>query len=216
MSRAFSSDHYKIMTAQKPRGRPRTFDRQQALEAAMQLFWRHGYEGTSLADLTEAMGFTPPTLYAAFGSKEQLYREALEQYAQKGEQTVARMMSEEVSAYAALEQQLRTLATRFTDPARPAGCMLQTASLYCAAENEAVRTAATFLRTNAFQLLIAKLEQAKRKGELAPETDTHALARFYSAIVQGMSVQAIDGASAVELGALVDLALAAWPGTKPD
>src|SRR3954469_13206977 len=99
------------MTTSKPRGRPRTFDRQAALEAAMTLFWRHGYEGTSIADLTSAMGFTPPTLYAAFGSKEQLYREVLAHYLTRGQ-----ALSEDPCAYTAIEYHLRDAAEHFTNP----------------------------------------------------------------------------------------------------
>jgi AcrR family transcriptional regulator len=198
------------MTTSKPRGRPRTFDRQAALEAAMTLFWRHGYEGTSIADLTSAMGFTPPTLYAAFGSKEQLYREVLAHYLTRG-----RALSEDPCAYAAIEYHLRDAAEHFTNPAKPAGCMVSTALLYSAVENEAARAAAAALRAGAFALLVAKLDRAKATGELPADTDTQALARFYSAIIQGMSVQAIDGASAADLNDFVDIALAAWPGKRP-
>ena len=118
------------------------------------------------------------------------------------------------SARAAIEGYLRSAADRFTAPGRPAGCMISTASLNCAAENQAARAAAAALRAQAFDLLVAKLEWAKSTGELPASADPHALARFYSAIVQGMSVQAIDGAPAAALHNLVDLALAAWPGAS--
>lgn len=196
----------------KSRGRPRTFDRETALDAAVDMFWRHGYEGTSIADLTAAMGVTPPTLYAAFGSKEDLYREALGRYLERSERE--RGTSGDASAYAMIEHYLRAAADRFTDPGHPRGCMVSTASLYCAAENEAARSAAAALRTLAFEAAVAACERAKSTGELLPATDAVALARFYSAIAQGMSVQAVDGATAAELHAVVDLALAAWPGQR--
>lgn len=203
------------MNDPKPRGRPRTFDRQAALDVAMELFWRYGYEGTSIADLTHAMGVTPPTLYAAFGSKEHLYRDVLMQYVLRGEGYARREIGEAGAAYDAIEQYLHMLARHFTDPTTPAGCMVQTASLYCAAEHAAARSAAASVRAASFAQLIAKLEWAKHRGELPTDTDVHALARFYSAIVQGMSVQAIDGASTTELNHLVDIAMLAWPGKRP-
>lgn len=179
----------------------------------MGLFWQHGYEGTSIADLTEAMGVTPPTLYAAFGSKEQLYREALEHYSARGDH--ADVLRTDRSAYEVIEQYIRQAAERFTDPRGPAGCMISTASLYCAVENEAARAAAAALRASSFKLLVAKLCWASQTGELPADTDVLGLARFYSAVIQGMSVQAIDGASAADLHRLVDYALAAWPGRRP-
>lgn len=199
------------METRKTRGRPRTFDRQAALDAAMELFWRHGYEGTSIADLTDAMGFTPPTLYAAFGSKEQLYRDVLERYLERGEQGRAGWQTEAGSTRELFEQYLRKVAERFTDPTRPAGCMVQTASLYCATENEGARTIAADMRAIGLAALVAVLERAQAAGELPAATDVRALARFYNAVIQGMSVQAIDGASAEDLNRVVDVALLAWP-----
>lgn len=202
------------MIHSKPRGRPRTFDSDTALGIAMELFWRHGYEGTSIADLTEAMGITPPTLYAAFGSKEQLYRDVLGYYLARGGDS-RRALGDDIAAYDAIAQYLRAVARHITDPGKPAGCMVQTASLHGATENEAARTAAASLRAGALAMLAAKLEWAKGVGELPADTDVQALARFYSAVVQGMSVQAIDGASADELLRFTEIALAAWPGERP-
>lgn len=181
----------------------------------MDVFWRHGYEGTSIADLTNVMGVTPPTLYAAFGSKEQLYREVLSHYVLRGGGASRREMSEDVAAYDAIEQYLHKIALQYTDPTTPAGCMVQTASLRCAAENDAARAAAASMRAVTFAMLVAKLTWAQEVGELPADIDPQALARFYSAIVQGMSVQAIDGASTAELQSVVNLAMAAWPGKRP-
>ncbi|KAB8143124.1 TetR/AcrR family transcriptional regulator [Chloroflexia bacterium SDU3-3] len=204
------------MAEQKPRGRPRTFDRQAALGAAMIHFWAHGYEGTSISDLTAAMGVTAPTLYAAFGSKEQLYREALQQYFQQGMGGWAAALHDDTPAYSVLKESMHMIAERFTHPGRPRGCMVSTASLYCAAENEAARQIAADLRDVSFRMLLSKLERAKATGELPAEVNVVVLARFYSAVVEGMSVQAVDGASTAELHALVDVALAAWPGQRPN
>jgi len=203
------------MSEPKPRGRPRTFDRQAALDTAVRLFWKHGYEGTSIADLTDAMGITPPTLYAAFGSKEQLYREALASYLSPERQGALQAL-DAAPAYRLIEDYLRRSAISFTDPAGPTGCMVQTAVLTCAAENEAAQSAAADARATGFAVLVALLERAIQRGELPVDTNAVALARFYSAIVQGMSVQAIDGATAAELNSFVDIALAAWPGRRSE
>lgn len=204
------------MSEKRVRGRPRSFDREAALDTAMLLFWRHGYEGTSIADLTNALGVTPPTLYAAFGSKEQLYREVLERYVARGELGRLREWGDQISAYEVLEQALRRVAESFSDPRTPPGCMVSSASLYCAAENESAKASASALRTSGITLLVAKLEQARASGELPEHTDPLALARFYGAVIQGMSVQAVDGASTAELQGIVDVALAAWPGKRPE
>lgn len=181
----------------------------------MMQFWAHGYEGTSISDLTAAMGVTAPTLYAAFGSKEQLYREALQQYFLLGVGGWDAALLDGTPAYTLLRESMRTAATRFSQPDRPPGCMISTASLYCAAENEAARQIAADLRDVSFRMLVGKLERSKAAGELPAEVNEVALARFYSAVVEGMSVQAVDGASTAELLALVDVALAAWPGQRP-
>jgi AcrR family transcriptional regulator len=174
----------------------------------MLLFWRHGYEGTSIADLTGAMGVTPPTLYAAFGSKEELYREALSLYAEDEKRPIPRGldMRGEMEAY------LRACARAFSDPAKPGGCMISTGLLQCAVENKPAKDAATALRAKALSAFTSKLKFAQKTGELPADTDAAALARFYAAIVQGMSVQAFDGASTKALDNMATVAMSAWPG----
>jgi len=203
-------------SSSRPRGRPRTFDRDSALEAAVSLFWRHGYEGTSIADLTAAMGVTPPTLYAAFGSKEELYKEVLTRYFDHhGGRARAEALRQEPSAYRALECYLRNVAQQFVDPAMPAGCMISTSTLFCAEENKAAADATAAARAMAMAMLEGRFAAAKRDGQLPDDVDPADLAHFYGAVVQGMSVQAHDGASVDALNNLIDLALKAWPGTPP-
>jgi AcrR family transcriptional regulator len=191
------------------RGRPATFDRAAALKAATELFWRHGYEGTSIAMLTEATGFAAPTLYAAFGSKPALYREAITRY-QAGDRE--REGGPEGPPYRIVERFLHTVADQFTDPARPRGCMVATGSLRCGAEGQEAVAVAASMRAEGLKQFVALLEAAKRTGEAPAETDAAALAGFFMAVVQGMSIQAIDGADAASLHAIADAALAAWPG----
>lgn len=195
----------------KSRGRPATFDRIAALDVATHLFWRHGYEGTSIAMLTEGMGVTAPTLYAAFGSKEDLYRAALAHYGSRYQEAATSAPHEDGSLYRMVEHLLRETAVRYARPDKPKGCMIATGSLQCGADNTPVVEATAGARAYGLRAFIAQLDQAKLKGELPPDTDSEALARFYAAVVQGMSVQAIDGADLPRLNAIVDVALAAWP-----
>lgn len=187
------------------RGRPPAFDRAEVLARAGETFWRLGYEGASIADLTAAMGITPQSLYAAFGSKADLYREALGWYGD----TFATMTEEDLAApdvigtlCAWLEAQART----FADPAHPPGCMISTAVLGCAVENDPVSRLVAARREATIARLRERLERARADGDLNADADPAAIARFIGAIIQGMSVQARDGASAAELSALARLA----------
>lgn len=201
-----------MITKKSSRGRPRTFDRDAALDAAVRLFWRSGYEGTSIADLTAAMGVAPPTLYANFGSKEDLYRAALARYFEReGWQARLEHLRREPSAYRAVEALLRTVAQALVDPATPVGCMIAAAVWQAAPESYAACEAVAAYRTAFREALQRRFEDAVRTGQLPGSVDAVALARFYGAVIQGMAVQAADGASAEALNSAVDFALAAWP-----
>ncbi|MDO7843157.1 TetR/AcrR family transcriptional regulator [Sphingomonas immobilis] len=180
---------------------------------ATALFWQHGYDGTSIAMLTAALGCTPPTIYAAFGSKEGLYRDVVEQYRRRGPASQGERPATP-SAYAMVERYLREVARQFTDSSHPKGCMVGTGALQCGPGSEAIASYAKTVRTDGHRLFAAKIEDAKSRGELPGETDVEAITRFYIAVVQGMSVQAIDGADRDQLEALVEIALTAWPGRR--
>ena len=183
----------------------------------MPLFWRHGYEGASIAELTAAMGVAPPTLYAAFGSKAQLFREAMRHYHDTcGGLARVEDFVAEPQTYRALATYLRGIAQAFADPTHPPGCMVSTAGLHGAADSEAAsRTAAEF-RGQLIDLMQKKFEAAQRTGQLGAAIDAAALARFYTAVIQGMSAQACDGADAAALAGLAEVALAAWPGERAE
>jgi TetR/AcrR family transcriptional regulator, copper-responsive repressor len=200
----------------KKRGRPRVLDRERGLETAARLFWEHGYEGTSIADLTKALGVAPPSLYATFGSKEDLYRQALDHAIGRESKRRAEALLGDLSAYAALSFYLHDVVDSVTNPAMPRGCIVSTAVLQYARENESVARATAARRAAALGLLKARFERAVGDGELPPGTDTDALARFYGAVVQGMSAQACDGSCGERLRGIVALALSAWPGKRPD
>lgn len=189
------------------RGRPPAFDRNDVLEKAAETFWRLGYEGASIADLTAAMGITPQSLYAAFTSKADLYREALAWYQANIGASTARAL-EESDVVTALARVLRESAHEFTKPGYPHGCMVSTAVLTCAVENEPVARHVSSLRNETLDVIKARIERGVAEGQLKQATDAAALARFVGAMIQGMSVQAQDGASKSALSAMAGLAIA--------
>lgn len=204
----------KMNETPKRRGRPRTLDRETALDVAERLFRQHGYEGTSIADLTSGIGVGPPSLYATFGSKEELYRQVLDRAVDREGKTRMDALRGDLSAYDALSFYLHDVASGITRPHEPPGCIVSTAVVQCATENENVARAVAARREGAIADIRARFDRAVREGELPIGTDTDSLARFYGAFVQGMSVQARDGASTDGLNGLVAIALSAWPGHR--
>jgi len=198
----------------RPRGRPRLLDRPKALETALKLFWRHGYEGTSVADLTAAMGTTPPSLYAAFGSKERLYREAVDLYMESYGGFPASAFAEEPTARRAIERILREAIALYSAGPKPRGCMLTTGALTCAPEHQDVANDLARRRRAAIAAIKSRFDRAVVQGELDVATDTAGLAAFYAAVIQGLSIQARDGVNRKELESITQASLAAWPGKR--
>lgn len=197
--------------SQRSAGRPRAFDREQALNIALDLFWRHGFDGTSIPQITAAIGISPPSLYAAFGSKDALYREAIKLYLSRYTSFMKYLLDEKCSARVALERALLEAAKQFAETGHAPGCMISSAELQASPGNEALAAEIAELRLAAKQLVYTRLETARKSGELPVKTDTASLAAFYAMVTQGMSVQARDGANARELKHLVKLAMRAWP-----
>jgi TetR/AcrR family transcriptional regulator, copper-responsive repressor len=195
----------------KPRGRPLSFDRDAALETAMHVFWERGYEAASIADLTSAMGITPPSLYTAFGDKEQLFLEAIERYALGYGSAGARALDEEPSARGAIERWLLEAANELTQPCHPKGCMVVMAATNCSAAAERVQDALLLRRTEAIANVGRRIQGGIDSGELPSDTDAKDLANFYATIYQGMSMQAKDGATHESLMATVRTAMRSWP-----
>lgn len=192
------------------RGRPRAFDRETALRRAMEVFWRQGYEATSMTDLTSAMGIASPSLYAAFGSKEALFREAVALYGATEGSAMARAMTELPTARAAVEAVLRENARLYADESSPSGCMIVLAATNCSAANAPVQEHLSSWRKAGAEMMARRLDRGVREGELPAGTDTEAMAAFYTTVIQGMSVQARDGATGADLAKTVDRAMAAW------
>jgi AcrR family transcriptional regulator len=182
------------------------------LDQALELFWRQGYEGTSIADLRNAIGITAPSLYAAFGSKEELYGRVLEHYLAGLGRTLADALREEAGTYAAIKRFLFESAQIFAGPKNPRGCLISCAIPTCAPENRAVADIVASKRTGSLVTLRRRFQQAVKNGELPRDTDAEQLARFYGAVIQGMSIQALDGAGAKALRGIAETALRAWPG----
>lgn len=198
----------------RPAGRPRGFDREKALCAAMQLFWRQGYDGTSLAQLTAAMKINAPSLYAAFGSKQQLYQEVLNLYlAEQGGRSL-HILQSNATAREAVEAMLLQMAHDFTAEQNLPGCLIASGALRCADDNKSVANHTASLRQLAKSAIFERLEQGVRQHELATNTDCQTLAGYFATVVQGMSVQARDGSSAAQLVAIVKLAMRAWPASN--
>lgn len=191
-------------------GRPRAFDRDQALDQAMDVFWRHGYEGASLAELTKAMGVNPPSLYAAFGNKEGLFRAVLDRYGARRAAFIDEALNAPTSRHV-VERYLRGWA-ELGDPGKPAGCLILQSGLACGTGGEAVADELTERRKDPECRLRARFDRARDEGDLPVGVDPGALARYLVAVTQGMSIQAAGGATRVELRQVADMALKAWPG----
>lgn len=191
-------------------GRPRSFCKDQALDRALEVFWRKGFEGASICDLTEAMGINPPSLYSAFGNKEQLFRQALDRYAEVYAERRREILAAP-SAREAMEALLRDAARSLTDKSRPVGCLYVQAIAGASEHAACIREMLKSKREDSEREIRDRLRRAKAEGELPEDVDPAALARYVTTVAQGMSVQAAGGATRKELDRVVDLALGAWP-----
>ncbi|MFD0903056.1 TetR/AcrR family transcriptional regulator [Actinomadura sediminis] len=195
-----------------PTGRPREFDVDERLDRAMDVFWRLGYEGTALSDLTAAMGINRPSLYAAYGNKEELFRKVLDRYTE-GPAGYVRAAVAEPSARAVAEAILRGAIEVVTGG--PGGCLLVQGALVTGRQNETARRETEARRRFSEQMLTGRFERARVEGDLPPGTDTAALARYVWSVSYGLSVQAAGGAAREDLERVVDTALGALPGGRP-
>ncbi|MFJ2090109.1 TetR/AcrR family transcriptional regulator [Streptomyces sp. NPDC087901] len=193
-----------------PIGRPRGFDVEEALERAMLVFWEHGYEGASLSGLTEAMGISTTSMYAAFGNKEELFRKALERYTEGPGAYLTRALEEPTALGAATAILAGTVRTT-TRPAQPHGCLGVQGALAASDSGRGVRDLLAAWRNNGCSSVKARFQRAIDEGELPPETDPGLLARYVTTLAFGIAVQAASGVDRDELQGMADAALRNWP-----
>ena len=191
-------------------GRPREFDMNQALDRALEVFWRKGYEGASIGDLTAAMGIKPPSLYAAFGNKEGLFRKALDRYTEWHDGLVneALALPNAKDCIAAL---LRSTANSLTDKNNPPGCLFVQGIAGSGEHAKCISDELCARRAENEKAVRERLKRAKTEGDLPKDADPAALARFVATVTQGMAVQAAGGASRAELRRVAETALRAFP-----
>ena len=177
----------------------------------MRTFWTQGYEGTSVQDLVGAMGVNKPSLYSTFGCKEEIFREAVELYDRVEGRATSQSLSEARTAREAVETMLRSNASAYAVDEGPRGCMIVLSSLLGAPENDSVRAFLADNRLKGEMMLRDRLARGIAQGDLLASTDVDQLAAFYTTVLEGLSIQARDGASARKLNMIIDAAMLAWP-----
>ncbi|BAY20324.1 transcriptional regulator [Calothrix sp. NIES-2100] len=192
-------------------GRPRLFDIDKALDQALKVFWRKGYEGTSLSDLTEALGITRPSLYAAFGNKEDLFRKALDRYVEGPASYISEAIAEP-TARAVVERLLSGAIDLLTDPRNPGGCLIVQGAIACSEESDTIRRELVARRAAGKAAIHQRLKRAILEGDLPTDADPADMASYLATIIHGMAVQAASGASREELQRVAEMALRALPG----
>ena len=194
-------------------GRPRGFDTEAILDLIVDVFWQHGYEGTSMATLTAATGLGKPSLYAAFGSKEDLFRAAFARYRARQATFTGNLLADPL-ARAGVERLLLALVDSQTQPGLPSGCLMVHGSLVGSIDSARIRDELNARRKATEAKVRERLARAKTEGELAADIDVSDLARYVATVIQGLAVQAASGTPRKALYRVVKLAMRAWP-SKP-
>jgi AcrR family transcriptional regulator len=193
-----------------PRGRPREFDRDEALRAALCVFWERGYQGASISALTAAMGIGGPSLYAAFGSKAKLFQEATELYLAEDAGEPTRRLAGGETARASIEAMLRSNADLFTRAGEPAGCMLTRSLSTCPEDDAEIQDYLDASVEQRLRDIEVRLERGAADGEALPCHEPRALAEYFDVVVEGMAVRSMEGASRASLHRVVDLTMRIW------
>lgn len=194
----------------KRRGRPKSFNEQVALEQAMLLFWQHGYEGTSISDLTQALGITAPSLYATFGDKAALFDRCIVHYVQQEALPAEQILQNAKTAKQAVELYLYESIRHLVQKDKPKGCMLVVATMNCSQQNTFLQEHLKQIRLQSRNKLLERLNLGFEQGEIANLDKVMQLCDFYTTLLYGMTIQAIDGASADHLHSIVKNAMNMW------
>ncbi len=193
-----------------PRGRPRAFEVDRALDSALQVFWRKGYEGASLSDLTGAMRINRPSLYAAFGNKEALFRKVLQRYIE-GPAAYVELALTKSTARSVVQGLLDGLINLLTDPRYPGGCLIVQTALTSGEEARAVRDTLLKRRLEVERMVRRRLEQARASGDLRRSANPSDLAKYVTTVMRGIAVSASDGTTKAELQRVAEMSMRAWP-----
>ncbi|MFT4021197.1 MAG: TetR/AcrR family transcriptional regulator [Acinetobacter sp.] len=196
----------------KKRGRPKCFDEQQALEKAMLLFWEYGYEATSINDLTQALDITAPSLYSTFGDKASLFYRCIDYYLEYEACPIVPIFAQAKSAKVAFEIYLYNNIQRLVQPNKPSGCMLVVAAVNCSEQTHAVQQKVLEKRLQEKDKLAQRLQQAVQDGDLARNAPINEMTDFYATVLQGLTLQARDGATQAQLHKVVQHAMRLWDG----
>lgn len=195
-------------------GRPRAFDTEQVLKKALEVFWRKGYEGASLSDLTKAMGINKPSLYSTFGNKEGLFLQAIELYEKRPDAFFYPALEQD-TAFKVAQTILLGAVSSLTDTDHPQGCLIVQGALACSDAGESVKKVLIKRRRDAEQALCDRLQRAQVEGDLAMDASPQLLALYIGTVIQGLAIQATNGSSSEELQQIAELALASFPRTEP-
>jgi TetR/AcrR family transcriptional regulator, copper-responsive repressor len=196
-------------TNPRPRGRPRTFDREAALDRAMRLFWTRGFEAVSIHDLEAELGITAPSLYAAFGDKKQLFRETIDRY-RAGPGNLGQAMTGKATAREAIAALLLTAAETYTDRSLPPGCMVIHSGVNCSTKSDDIAAELAGIRRNLESAMAGRIAEGQRNGDVESDVNPLETAAYFAAVLQGMSTHARDGGSAEILRAIALQALKSW------
>jgi len=197
----------------RERGRPRAFDVDAALDRALEVFWKHGFQGASLLELTESMGLSKPSLYAAFGDKESLYLKALERYIALLISRHAGILDNEKDGRHAIEEFLRSMASMLADPSLPGGCFIINGTADCggASMPATVELALRKALQGSEMMLLKRLQRAQQEGQLPPDASADDLAALFMSLIAGLAMLAKSGASKSKLDTVIDAAMTVWP-----
>lgn len=211
----YSSSHaeYFLHTMTSERGRPRTFDVNEALDRALAVFWQHGFQGASLAQLTAAMEVSKPSLYAAFGNKEQLYLKVLDRYVQQQIAHQSSILNAEPDCRYAIENYLRSAVVMLTNPLIPNGCLIVNGTTDCSVSitPASIEAALRNALLGSEQRMADRIRRAQQEGQFATQLDAENVAGFFSALLAGLAVLAKSGAAQHKLDAIVTTSMATWP-----